>query len=103
VTYAARFARQYPAFIHVSDGKMHESISCCRSPVRSTSWIVASPVQGSPDRQDAGVHQQQLHVTRVDHHLALSLSLAIELFFKGIKQHLRIKAFFGTSENTVKT
>jgi len=27
----------------------------------------------------------------------------IELFFKWIKQHLRIKAFFGTIENAVKT
>jgi len=27
----------------------------------------------------------------------------IELFFKWIKQHLRMKAFFGTSENAVKT
>lgn len=27
----------------------------------------------------------------------------IEWFFKWIKQHLRIKAFFGTSENAVKT
>ena len=27
----------------------------------------------------------------------------IELFFKWIKQHLRIKAFYGTSENSVKT
>ena len=27
----------------------------------------------------------------------------IELFFKWIKQHLRIKTFFGTSENAVKT
>ncbi len=27
----------------------------------------------------------------------------IELFFKWIKQHLRIKAFFGTSENAVRT
>ena len=27
----------------------------------------------------------------------------IELFFKWIKQHLRIKAFFGESENAVKT
>jgi hypothetical protein len=27
----------------------------------------------------------------------------IELFFKWIKQHLRIKAFYGTSENAVKT
>ena len=28
---------------------------------------------------------------------------AIELFFKWIKQHLRIKSFFGTSKNAVKT
>jgi len=27
----------------------------------------------------------------------------MELFFKWIKQNLRIKAFFGTSENAVKT
>ena len=27
----------------------------------------------------------------------------VELFFKFIKQHLRIKSFYGTSENAVKT
>jgi IS4 transposase len=27
----------------------------------------------------------------------------VELFFKWIKQHLRIKAFFGTFENAVKS
>ena len=27
----------------------------------------------------------------------------VELFFRWIKQHLRIKSFFGTSENAVKT
>jgi hypothetical protein len=27
----------------------------------------------------------------------------VELFFKWIKQHLRISAFYGTSENAVKT
>jgi IS4 transposase len=27
----------------------------------------------------------------------------VELFFKWIKQHLRIKQFYGTSENAVKT
>jgi hypothetical protein len=27
----------------------------------------------------------------------------VELFFKWIKQHLRIKAFYGTSQNTVTT
>jgi hypothetical protein len=30
-------------------------------------------------------------------------SLTRQLFFKWIKQHLRIKAFYGTSENAVKT
>ena len=29
--------------------------------------------------------------------------LTRQLFFKWIKQHLRIKAFFGTTENAVKT
>jgi len=28
---------------------------------------------------------------------------AVELFFKWIKQHLRIKAFYGTSANAVRT
>jgi hypothetical protein len=27
--------------------------------------------------------------------------VAVKLFFKWIKQHLRIKTFYGTSENTV--
>jgi hypothetical protein len=27
----------------------------------------------------------------------------VEIFFKWIKQHLRIKSFYGTSENAVKT
>jgi len=31
------------------------------------------------------------------------MSLAIKLFFKWIKQHLRIKAFYGTTDNAVKT
>jgi len=34
---------------------------------------------------------------------AYRLRWQIELFFKWIKQHLRIKAFFGTTENAVKT
>ena len=29
--------------------------------------------------------------------------MQVELFFKWIKQHLRIKSFFGTSENAVKS
>ena len=40
---------------------------------------------------------------RIYHRANLQVSLASKLFFKWIKQHLRIKAFYGTSENTVKT
>ena len=35
--------------------------------------------------------------------LIYKLRWQVELFFKWIKQHLRIKAFYGTSENAVKT
>ena len=39
-----------------------------------------------------------------DHRPHLQVALGkIELFFKWIKQHLRIKQFYGTSENAVKT
>jgi Domain of unknown function (DUF4372)/Transposase DDE domain len=55
-------------------------------------------------------HNRRL-VFLTNHSLLPALSIAqlyrcrwqIELFFKWIKQHLRIKAFFGRSENAVKT
>lgn len=56
--------------------------------------------------------QQALQLTFLTNHFGLpALTIAdlyrcrwqVELFFKWIKQHLRIKAFFGTSENAVKT
>jgi len=37
------------------------------------------------------------------HHRAPRQSLTRQLFFKWIKQHLKIKSFFGTSPNAVKT
>jgi hypothetical protein len=38
------------------------------------------------------------------HHRAnIQAALASRAFFKWIKQHLRIKALYGTSENAVKT
>lgn len=51
-------------------------------------------------------------ITLLTNHFHLSASTVaelyrsrwrVELFFKWIKQHLRIKAFYGTSENAVKT
>ena len=56
-----------------------------------------------PDRQDLPLPDQQLR-----HHPQTLADLyryrwQVELFFKWIKQHLRIKSFFGTSENAVKS
>jgi hypothetical protein len=56
--------------------------------------------------------EQQKHLVFLTNHFALpAITVAelyrcrwqIEIFFKWIKQHLRIKAFYGTSENAVKT
>jgi len=33
----------------------------------------------------------------------IQAALAVELFFKWVKQHLRIKSFYGTSQNAVKS
>ena len=54
--------------------------------------------------QHSGVVDQSLRLCRP--HTICELYRCrwqIELFFKWIKQHLRIKAFYGTSENAVKT
>ena len=56
--------------------------------------------------------QNNLYLTFLTNNFALdAITIAqlykcrwqVELFFKWIKQHLRIKSFFGTSENAVKT
>ena len=57
-------------------------------------------------------HEQDMHMTFLTNNFLLpALTITqlyksrwqIELFFKWIKHHLRIKAFYGTSENAVKT
>ena len=72
------------------------------SGLRRTS--AAHPLQGRRVRQDAGLHHQQL-LAAGRHHAARSTKSRwqVELFFKWIKQHHRIKQFYGTSENAVKT
>jgi hypothetical protein len=63
----------------------------------------AHPLQGPGERQDAGVSHQPCRHRRRDRLRAVQEPLAGGLFFKWIKQHLRIKRFFGTSENAVKS
>jgi hypothetical protein len=58
---------------------------------------------------DAETHKRFVFLTNQFHLPALTVAQLykcrwqVELFFKWIKQHLRIKVFYGTSENAVKT
>src|SRR5216684_3200909 len=67
-----------PTFIHISDGKMHE--------VNILVFLTNNFVLPA------------FTITEL-----YRCRWQVELFFKWIKQHLRIKAFYGTSENSVKS
>ena len=74
-----------------------------------------SSIQHYPDKLrrihyvDAQTNKSLVFLTNNFELPALTIALLyksrwkVELFFKGIKQHLRIKHFYGTSENAVKT
>jgi len=84
-----------PSFIFISDGKMHD--------VNILDQLL--PEAGAFYVMDRGYVDFE-RLARLD---ALTIAKLykcrwqVELFFKWIKQHLRIKAFFGTSENAVKS
>src|SRR5262249_5231803 len=61
------------------------------------------PIQRPHNRQAVGVPYQQFHLASIYLTELYRCRWQVELFFKWIKQHLRIKVFFGTSENAVKT
>ena len=107
-----------PTFIHISDGKMHEvNVLDALTPEPGAFYLL--------DRgyMDVGrlhaLHEagsffliRAKRITFLTNNTTLApeimgelyrLRWQVELFFKWIKQHLRIKAFFGTSENAVKT
>jgi Domain of unknown function (DUF4372)/Transposase DDE domain len=60
----------------------------CYDPVRAQSLVILTNHFGLPALLVAQLYQQRWQV---------------ELFFKWLKQHLRIKAFYGRSENAVRT
>jgi hypothetical protein len=102
-----------PSFIHISDGKLHD--------VHALDLLMPEP--GAINVIDRGdVDFERLHVlnqagaffvtrakSNMDAHPAVTVCplyksrWQVELFFKWIKQHLRIKRFYGPSENAVKT
>ena len=86
--------------------------------LRSDQTIVLHGREASKDYPDAlrrisyfDAETEKRFVFLTNHFVLPALTIAqlytcrwqVELFFKWIKQHLRIKAFFGTSENAVKT
>ena len=86
--------------------------------LRSDQTIVLHGPKSSTDYPDAlrrisyfDAETEKRYVFLTNHFVLPALTIAqlykcrwqVELFFKWIKQHLRIKAFFGTSENAVKT
>src|SRR3990172_1403076 len=74
-------------------------------------WQVARCEHSRPDHSRGwGVLHHGSRLSRFSHAASLASSRQllcdarqVELFFKWIKQHLRIKSFFGTSENAVKS
>jgi hypothetical protein len=103
-----------PTFIEVSDGKMAD----VKIRVRSDQTVVLASDSGRKN-YPATLRRIHYYDAEQDRHIrfltnnfdlpALTICLLyksrwqVELFFKWIKQHLRIKVFYGTSENAVKT
>ncbi len=103
-----------PAFIHITDARWHDAWvldertpepgACLPSWTAAISILPASIAYRDPEAGKA--------VTFLSNDFTLPpLTIArlykcrwqVELFFKWIKQHLRIKCFFGNTENAVKT
>jgi hypothetical protein len=89
---------------HPSEGEQQAALPFHRQclPNRAGATFDHRAIQASaPRRTMPGT--QAAGVRRVVSTLQRCFVWDIELFFKWIKQHLRIKAFYGNSENVVKT
>jgi len=85
---------------------------CCDQIVVPTGFYTAKDYPGKLRRVKFFDQEQKRYLVFLTNHFKLPALLVadlyryrwkVELFFKWIKQHLRIKAFYGTSENAVKT
>ncbi len=85
-----------PAFIHISDGKLHTAGGFFVT--RDKSNLKAQRHYSHPVDRSTGLILPALTITEL-----YRCCWQVELFCKWIKQHLRIKQFYGTTENAVKT
>jgi len=84
----------------------------CDQTIRMKNFCVANKYPDQLRRvryNDPGTGKRLVFLTNLFHPPAMTIAMLyrgrwrVELFFKWIKQHLRIKRFFGTSFNAVKT
>jgi IS4 transposase len=100
------YARRSSHSIDPGTGLRSDQIILLRGP--KTSQLYRDPLRRI-SFFDIGEHRRLIFLTNNFVLPALTIALLfkrrwkIELFFKWIKQNLRIKAFYGTSENAVKT
>ena len=117
-----------PSFIHISDGKLHEvnvlDILIPEHAVDKPTGLRCDQtiaLTGNKVGRDYPRYLRRIKFYDAEHdkHLVFLTNnfdlpawiiaqlyrcrWQVELFFKWIKQHLRIKAFYGTTENAVKT
>src|SRR5690349_15880831 len=88
---------------HRSDLRPNGCAHCLLLAPRFRRTPEESQIQRSPDWKESGLLTNNFALPALTITQLYRCRWQIKLFFKWIKQHLRIKAFFGTTENAVKT
>jgi hypothetical protein len=82
-----------PSFMHISDGKLHD-VNVLERRIR---------LRDAESAKTLVFLSNQFALPAMTICALYKARWQVELFFKWVKQHLRIKRFFGTSENAVKS
>ena len=83
-----------PAFFHVTEASVHDSRAMCGIPYESDSYYVFD--------RDFAFLTNAFHLTALEVANLYKNRWQIELFHKWLKQHLKVKRFWGTTENAVR-
>ena len=98
-------ARRLYSAPRIDERRALRSTRCSMASTRPGSIpnICGASVSRTPSRQDADLSDQQHRLPALTICALYKSRWQVELFFKWIKQHLRIKHFLGNSDNAVKT
>ena len=87
---------QVPAFFHISTASVHDSKAMREIPYEPGAYYVFEQCREFAFLTNA------FHITSLEVANLYKNRWQIELFFKWLKQHLKIKKFWGTTENAVR-